>query len=80
SPAKISLMMTSETLLSLKHENREGTFTADVRVASSADRPQLEAMTEGLSITMLFCSTNLVCPQTMNVYIAWGDPSVCYPT
>jgi hypothetical protein len=30
----------------LNHENRDGTFTADVRVALSADRLQIEALTD----------------------------------
>jgi hypothetical protein len=30
------LMMTSETLVSLNHENRDGTFAAEVSVVSSA--------------------------------------------
>src|ERR1051325_2714753 len=40
-------MMTSETLVSLEYGNRDGTFTADVGVVSSADRLQIEAMIDG---------------------------------
>jgi hypothetical protein len=38
----------------MNHENRDGTFTANVGVVSSADRLQIQAMTDrGLSITLV---------------------------
>ena len=45
-------------------------------------RPQPRVASVPISVCglkLLFCLTNLVCPQTMNVYIAWGDP-VCVLT
>jgi len=39
-------MMTSETLVSLNRENRDGTFTADVGVVSSAGACKYKAMTD----------------------------------
>src|SRR5688500_14957105 len=72
-------MMTSETLVPVNHEKSRRHLHRCIRVASSTDRLKLEAMTEGLLITMLFCSTNFGSPSDHECIHCHGR-SVCVLT